>query len=98
MLLLVGAQVSAEIEHQTTVDSTVGPSRVLGERGAKMADSVGQSLSVDEHGPPDPADLPVVPAAGVVPLKIGGLVALTLVSSLLGNPDSEADAQPDEAD
>ena len=31
----------AEIEHQTATDSTAGPSRPLGQRGAVVADSVG---------------------------------------------------------
>jgi membrane protein len=39
-LVLVGAVVNAEVEHQTVVDSTVGPDRPMGERGAVVADSV----------------------------------------------------------
>ncbi len=37
--ILLGALLNAEIERQTTVDSTVGPDLPLGERGAVMADS-----------------------------------------------------------
>ena len=38
--VLIGAEVNSEIERQTLVDSTVGPDRPIGERGAVMADSV----------------------------------------------------------
>lgn len=39
-VILVGAELNAETEHQTTVDSTKGGSAPLGRRGAKMADTV----------------------------------------------------------
>jgi membrane protein len=39
--VLLGAELDAEIEHQTAVDSTVGPPKPLGQRGATMADTVG---------------------------------------------------------
>ena len=39
-VLLVGAELNAELERQTERDSTTGPERPLGERGAKMADAV----------------------------------------------------------
>ena len=38
-LVIVGAAVNAEAERQTTRDSTVGPERQLGKRGAALADS-----------------------------------------------------------
>jgi membrane protein len=41
IVVLVGAQLNSEIEHQTSHDSTVGPERPLGVRGAVMADTVG---------------------------------------------------------
>jgi membrane protein len=41
MAVLVGAELNAEIEHQTAIDSTTGPERPMGERGAAMADTVG---------------------------------------------------------
>jgi membrane protein len=40
LCVLIGAEVNAELEHQTAVDSTVGPSRPMGERGAEVADTV----------------------------------------------------------
>ena len=39
--ILLGAQLNAEIEHQTARDSTVGPDKPLGRRGAMMADTIG---------------------------------------------------------
>lgn len=41
MIVLIGAELNAEIEHQTALDSTTGPSRPMGARGAAMADTVG---------------------------------------------------------
>ena len=43
MVVLAGAELNAEIEHQTTVDTTKGPSRPLGARNARMADTVGEA-------------------------------------------------------
>ena len=40
-MVLVGAELNAEIEHQTARDTTVGPEKPLGARGAAMADTVG---------------------------------------------------------
>ena len=39
--IFLGAELDAEIEHQTARDSTVGPPKPLGARGATMADEVG---------------------------------------------------------
>jgi membrane protein len=41
IVVLVGAELNSEIEHQTAHDSTVGPAKPLGVRGAVMADTVG---------------------------------------------------------
>lgn len=38
--VLIGAEINSEIERQTMVDSTIGPDRPIGARGAVMADSV----------------------------------------------------------
>ena len=40
-VILMGAEVNAEIEHQTAIDTTTGAPAVIGERGAVMADSIG---------------------------------------------------------
>lgn len=41
VIVLMGAELNAEIEHQTALDSTVGPAKPMGERGATMADTLG---------------------------------------------------------
>jgi len=43
IVILFGAELNAEIEHQTIADSTSGSSKPLGRRGATMADTVGVS-------------------------------------------------------
>ncbi len=37
-IIIMGAEINSEIEHQTYVDSTVGPDKPMGERGAYHAD------------------------------------------------------------
>ncbi|HEX3728855.1 MAG TPA: YihY/virulence factor BrkB family protein, partial [Opitutaceae bacterium] len=46
MIVLLGAELNSEIEHQTACDTTRGGPRPIGERGAVMADSVGQAFTV----------------------------------------------------
>jgi membrane protein len=41
IVVLVGGKLNAEIEHQTARESTAGPPKPLGRRGAKMADTIG---------------------------------------------------------
>jgi membrane protein len=41
IVVLLGAELNAEIEHQTARDSTIGAEKPLGTRGAVMADTVG---------------------------------------------------------
>jgi membrane protein len=41
LVILLGAELNSEIEHQTARDSTVGAEKPLGARGATMADTVG---------------------------------------------------------
>lgn len=48
IIVLVGAELNAEIEHQTAVDSTTGEAMPMGDRGAAMADTVGRKA--DETG------------------------------------------------
>lgn len=43
IIVLLGAELNSEIEHQTTVDSTTGAPKPLGARGAEMADTVGKA-------------------------------------------------------
>ena len=46
-LVIVGAELNSEIEHQTAVDSTTGDPMPLGERGAHMADNIGAVFPLD---------------------------------------------------
>src|ERR1700761_443759 len=41
IIVLCGAELNSEIEHQTALDSTVGAPKPLGSRGAVMADTLG---------------------------------------------------------
>jgi membrane protein len=48
-VLVVGAELNSEIEHQTSADSTVGPERPLGARGAWAADNVAASGEIEDR-------------------------------------------------
>ena len=41
IVILLGGELNAEIEHQTAKDSTVGSEKPLGKRSAVMADTIG---------------------------------------------------------
>jgi len=43
-IVLLGAELNAETEHQTACDTTDGAPRPLGRRGANVADHVGASI------------------------------------------------------
>ena len=43
VILLAGAELNAEMEHQTSCDTTTGEPRPMGMRGAAMADTLGRS-------------------------------------------------------
>lgn len=45
IVILLGAELDAEMEHQTARDTTTGPPKPLGARGARMADTVGPARS-----------------------------------------------------
>jgi membrane protein len=42
-IVLVGAELNAEIEHQTAKDTTTGPEQPMGTRGAQVADTLGEA-------------------------------------------------------
>jgi membrane protein len=42
IIVLCGAELNSEIEHQTALDSTIGRAKPMGYRGARMADTLGQ--------------------------------------------------------
>ena len=41
VIVLFGAELNSEIEHQTALDTTIGRPKPLGGRGAAMADTLG---------------------------------------------------------
>ena len=41
IVILLGAEIDAELEHQTARDTTTGAPKPRGARGARMADTVG---------------------------------------------------------
>jgi len=43
--ILIGAELNAEMEHQTAKDTTTGMPKPMGSRGSEMADTLGQSSS-----------------------------------------------------
>jgi membrane protein len=45
IVVLLGAELDAEMEHQTARDTTTGAPKAMGARGAKMADSLGPAAS-----------------------------------------------------
>jgi len=49
-IILMGAEVNAEIEHQTAIDTTTGAPLPLGQRGALVADSVGARRGTSAEG------------------------------------------------
>lgn len=45
IVILLGAELDAEMEHQTTRDTTTGSPKPMGARGAHMADTVGRRMT-----------------------------------------------------
>lgn len=43
LVVLLGAELNSELEHQTAVDTTTGGRRPMGDRGALVADSLGEA-------------------------------------------------------
>jgi membrane protein len=58
-LVILGAELNSEVEHQTARDSTTGPEMPLGERGAHMADHVGRVWPWDRKKLEKPAKPPL---------------------------------------
>ena len=49
--VLLGAEINAELERQTSVDTTIGPPRPMGQRGAVVADMLGKVLTDTPEAP-----------------------------------------------
>lgn len=47
IIVIMGAELNAALEHQTTRDSTTGAPQPIGERDARVADTVGKSANED---------------------------------------------------
>jgi membrane protein len=43
VVILLGAELNAEMEHQTANDTTTGEPAPMGARGARMADTLGKA-------------------------------------------------------
>lgn len=61
-ILIFGAELNSEMEHQTARDSTTGPERPLGSRGASMADTLGKTSDAPSTG--DEKKSPGLPPKG----------------------------------
>jgi membrane protein len=76
IIVIVGAELNSEIEHQTERDTTTGRPRPMGERGAVMADTTGAAYgeATDLSGGTEPARVAREPLAlGRIAL-LGGLL------------------------
>jgi membrane protein len=49
IILILGAELNAELEHQTAIDTTIGAPAPMGERGAVVADTLGESANEPRH-------------------------------------------------
>ncbi|WP_380780454.1 YihY/virulence factor BrkB family protein [Sphingomonas sp. R86520] len=94
-VFLLGAELNSELEHQTKADTTTGPAKPMGARGATVADTVvTEAPKTDPSGKtPEPggtAALAIVRLSGVhagLPatlLTIGGLRSLRRGSTVAG--------------
>lgn len=50
LMILIGAKINAEVEHQTACDTTIGEPLPLGERGAFVADELGDGFGQPASG------------------------------------------------
>jgi len=76
IIVIAGAELNSEIEHQTRRDTTTGRPLPMGERGAEMADTVGRpygghaAQASDRPKPDQPQE----------PLRLGRYVLLAVLS------------------
>jgi membrane protein len=77
-VLLFGAELNSELEHQTAADTTTGPEHPMGDRRAWVADHVADAEKDPPPGPrvppaplalPPAADAPIVQAADTGPVS-----------------------------
>lgn len=80
-IVIVGAELDAEIEHQTAKDSTTGAERPLGKRGAVMADTVGSDAGGHVNFPASTPDtLPDRDNVSLRALTLGLSLAMVVLS------------------
>lgn len=77
IVVLLGAELDAEMEHQTAHDTTAGAPKPLGARGAKMADTALRETDLEfDRGPGDPrkGTVPKFRCGVSAVVKVGGRV------------------------
>jgi membrane protein len=52
IVIILGGEINGELEHQTARDTTTGPDRPMGKRGAVMADTLGEPARKPQDGSP----------------------------------------------
>jgi membrane protein len=77
IIVIVGAELNSEIEHQTARDTTTGRPRPMGERGAVMADTVGRGYGDAAPATSDHADSRGAPREGLPVIRLAALAGLT---------------------
>lgn len=94
-VLLLGAELNSELEHQTATDTTRGPQKPLGARRAWVADHVAGAVSNDggpapaataeASAPPSPTPLPAVERSSEPQVRPIGVttVALSVIAAML---------------
>jgi membrane protein len=80
-VLIVGAELNSEIEHQTAVDTTEGPEQPMGTRRAHMADTIGEVPAGPGNETGEKAGTSAPPAAA----RAGSDASLPLGSSQRGS-------------
>lgn len=79
-IVIVGAKLDAEIEHQTARDSTTGAELPLGERGAVMADTIGRDTSGHANLPTKIAAMAERDNVSLLGLVVGVSVLVAMAS------------------
>ena len=82
LVLLVGAELDSEIEHQTARDTTTGKPVQRGRRGAVMADTIG-AAGLLQQAVSAAAEVALRPLARLVACAIGGALADEAAAILL---------------
>jgi len=85
-VVLLGAELNAEIEHQTAQDTTTGPDTPMGERGASMADTAAGGPAPEQTTGPTHA-APSVNKGGSFPLgkPLAAGIAASRISRHVGD-------------